>query len=66
LDNKVLTDRLSIERAGDIDHVDNDRFDTISLAFNFGDYAGHLVAVERVINLSVNIILLLNTKMLRF
>jgi len=52
-------DRLSIERTGDVDHVDDDRFDTISLAFDFGDYAGHLVPVERVINLSVNIILLL-------
>ena len=55
-----LTNRLAIERTGDIDHVDDDRFDTISLAFHFGDDAGHLVPVKRVINLSVNIILLLN------
>ena len=57
-----LTDRLSVERSGDVDHVDDDGFDTISLAFDFRHYSGHFVSVEGIINLSVNIILFLKTR----
>ena len=51
-----LTYRFSIERTGNINHVDNDGLDAIALALDLGDYCRHLVSVESIIDLAVNVV----------
>ena len=50
-----LTSGGPTERLGDGRGIDDDCFDTVTSALDFGDELGHLVAVEHVVGLSVNI-----------
>eukprot|EP00042_Codosiga_hollandica_P059650 m.920083 g.920083 ORF g.920083 m.920083 type:complete len:356 (+) comp61084_c0_seq1:525-1592(+) len=43
------------ERLGDVNHVDNDSLDSISFAFDLGNDRGHLVSVELILNVSVEV-----------
>ncbi len=51
----VLTRGRPLKGFANFRHVHHDSLDTIALAFNFGNEGGHLVAVEGVTVLSVDV-----------
>ena len=51
-----LTYRFSIERTGNINHVDNDGLDAIALAFNLGHYCGHLIPVKGIVDFAIDVV----------
>ena len=45
----------AVERLGNLRHVDDDSFDAVSLSFDLGANAGHLVAVVQVGDFTVDV-----------
>ena len=44
---KQLTGRRPVERLGNVHHVGDDRLNAITLAFDLGDEARHLVSSDK-------------------
>lgn len=51
----LLTSSGAAQRLGHLGHVHNDRLDAVPLALHLGADARHLVAVERVRHIPVNV-----------
>ena len=55
----ILTYSLSVEGSSNVDHINDNGFDTIALAFYFGYNCRHFITVESVIDFTVDIVLFL-------